>query len=158
MKKLTFSVFLFIAVVTFLLVGCDNHRVFEDYHQINKRGWHKDSLVVFQFPVTDSLQNHNLYINVRNDLNYNYQNLWFFISIKQPGNIAVTDTFEVLLATASGKWLGEGFGGIKEIQKEYRNNVFFPLTGIYEVSLQHGMRNDWLEGIHDIGFRVEKSD
>jgi gliding motility-associated lipoprotein GldH len=104
------------------------------------------------------LKNHNLYINVRNNINYKFSNLWLFIKINQPGQIAVTDTFELALALPNGKWLGEGFGGIKTQQISYKNNVFFPVPGDYRIDIQHGMRDELLDGIIDIGFRVEKVD
>lgn len=158
MKQTSISFILFFAIAILIGTGCDSKRIFENYHQIDETGWHKDSLVVFHFAISNTLQNHNLYVNVRNSLDYKYQNLWLFINIEQPGGTVATDTFEMLLANPAGEWLGEGFGGLKEIQKKYRSNVFFPVTGEYTISLQQGMRNELLGGIHDVGFRVEKTE
>lgn len=151
--------FLQILIVGFLLTAlyaCDNNRVFEEYKPVFEERWHKDSILIFDIPITDTLQNHNLYINVRNDINYAYSNLWLFVNIQQPGGSAIRDTFEMALADPSGKWLGEGFGGYKTRQAIYRNNVFFPNSGNYVISIQQGMRDVELEGISDVGFRVEK--
>lgn len=144
------------AGIVMLLVACDPHSVFDKYKPINKGVWHKDSLVVFNVPVTDTLQNHSIYINVRNKVEYQYSNLWLFVTIEQPGGEAVSDTFEMVLADPSGKWLGEGFGGLKNRKAIYRRNVFFPRSGDYTISLQQGMRTDELKGISDVGVRVEK--
>ena len=157
MRKIGFQL-LFLGFVLVLISACDKNRVFEAYKEIPLSGWHKDSLVVFDIPIIDTLQNHNLYINVRNDIDYNYSNLWLFVEINQPDGIAVTDTFELLLAESSGKWLGEGFGGLKTLQVKYRGGVYFPISGQYKINVQHGMREELLEGITDIGFRVEKMD
>lgn len=148
--------FLFTGLFLIALAACDINRVFEEYQPIHEGNWHKDSLVVFDIPISDSLQNNNLYINIRNDINYGYSNLWLFVEIEQPGGMAVKDTFEMVLAEPSGKWLGEGFGGLKTRQAIYRSNVFFPNSGDYKISLQQGMRETILEGINDVGFRVEK--
>lgn len=157
MKTVRFQI-ITLGLMLLLFSACDNNRVFEEYKKVPQAGWSKDSLVVFDIPILDTLQNHNLCINVRNDINYNYSNLWLFIKINQPGQIAVTDTFELALALPNGKWLGEGFGGIKTHQVFYKRNVFFPVSGNYEIDIQHGMRDEFLEGITDIGFRVEKVD
>ena len=151
-KRLYFLLIIVIIIVS----ACDQTRVFEDYYPIHEDGWHKDSLVVFHFPVTDTTQNHNLYLNTRNDLDYNYRNLWLFINIEGPDGRTLKDTFEVLLANPAGKWFGEGFGGLKELQTEYKRNVFFPTSGEYEVTIQHAMRAGILAGLKDIGIRVEK--
>ncbi len=155
MNKIRLQIILTILVLTGFS-SCDRNLIFEKYEPIPENGWHKDSLVVFNIAVTDTLQNHNLYINVRNDIEYKYSNLWLFIEINQPGEIGVADTLELTLADPKGKWLGEGFGGIKTQQIRYKSGVYFPVSGEYTINIQHGMRDEPLEGITDIGFRVEK--
>jgi gliding motility-associated lipoprotein GldH len=156
MKKLGFQ-FLTGFIFVISLLACNNDSVFNQYKTIPKGEWNRDSLLLFQVRVTDTLLNHNLFVNVRNDIGYKYSNLWLFIDIKQPGDtIGVRDTFEVTLADPAGKWLGSGFGGIKTNEILYRQNVYFPVSGIYEIQIQHGMRGKILENITDVGVRVEK--
>lgn len=138
------------------LWACDTSRVFDTYHAISDQTWHKDSLVTFHLNIEDTIQNHDLYVNIRNDMNYGYSNLWLFLEIEQPGGSALRDTFEIVLADPSGKWLGKGLGGLKTRETIYRRNVYFPVSGNYKVNVQHGMRNDLLDGICDVGFRVER--
>ena len=144
-------------LLVFSILACYNDSVFNKYKTIPKGEWHRDSLVLFQVQVNDTLQNHNLFINVRNDIEYKYSNLWLFVEIIQPGDTtAVKDTFEFTLADPTGKWLGHGFGGVKTNEMLYKGNVYFPVSGDYEIQIQHGMRGKLLDGITDIGFRVEK--
>jgi gliding motility-associated lipoprotein GldH len=156
MKKVVFQ-FLTGSIFIFVMLACSNGGVFSKYKSIPKAVWHRDSLVVFQVPVTDTVQRHNLFLNVRNDIEYKYSNLWLFIEIIQPGDsTAVKDTFEFTLADPTGKWLGQGFGGVKTNEMLFKRNVYFPVSGIYEIQIQHGMRGKLLEGITEVGFRVEK--
>lgn len=136
--------------------SCDKTVVFDKYKAIPKTGWIKDSIVVFDIPIEDTLQSHNLLINIRNETSYNFSNLWLFIEILQPDGKMLTDTFEIVLADPSGKWLGDGIGGLKTREAVFRRNVTLPVSGNYMVKLQHGMREDVLKGIHDVGFRIEK--
>lgn len=147
--------FLFFIAVLVLISACDDNRVFDEYKAIPETGWNKDSLLVFEIPVTDTTQNHDLYINIRNDIKYKYSNLWLFVEIAEPGGAAHTDTFEVTLADPSGKWLGTGFSGIKTREVVYKRNVYFPVSGLYKINIQHGMRDVVLQGITDVGLRVE---
>ena len=150
----------YLLVILLLLAGmtaCDSGRVFDQYQEIPGSVWHKDSVVVFRIPVDDTLNNHNLYIQLRNETSYRFSNIWLFIEIVQPGGETMRDTFEVVLAEPSGKWLGDGFGGLKTRQAIYRRDVYFPVSGDFTVSIQHGMREEMLGGIHDVGFRVEKA-
>jgi len=148
-----FFVFVIAAAVG---ISCDQTQVFGKYNAIPDAQWHKDSLVVFTVPVTDTLQNHNLRVNVRNETTYNYSNLWLFVEIIQPDGETMKDTFQMVLAEPSGKWLGDGIGKLKTRQAIFRRNVYFPVSGEYTVKIQHGMREETLRGIHDVGFSVEK--
>lgn len=156
MKRFFLPLF-WIGLFFIAITSCDNKRIFDDYQKIPDMVWNKDSVFTFNFNVTSSMINHNLYLNVRNKINYSYSNLWLFVEVVEPNGKATKDTFEITLAEPSGKWLGEGFGGIKTSQVIFRRNVVFNETGKYEVKIQQGMRDENLEGISDIGFRLEKN-
>ncbi|MFW5755257.1 MAG: gliding motility lipoprotein GldH [Tangfeifania sp.] len=149
---------LFFAVIFagMVFTSCDQTVTFDKYKAIPETGWHKDSLVVFNIPVEDTLRNHNLLINIRNETSYNYSNIWLFVEIQQPDGEMLKDTFEIALADPSGEWLGKGIGELKTREAIFRRNVRLPVPGEYTVKIQHGMRHDVLKGIHDVGFRIEK--
>ena len=153
-----YKLFIFWAGIILLAftTSCNTSTVYEKYKPIPEAKWHKDSLVIFTIPVTDKVQGHNLLINVRNEMDYNFSNLWLFIEMEIPGGQVMKDTFEITLAAPSGKWLGEGFGGVKTRQVMYIRNYSFSRTGEYTVKIQHGMREDVLTGIKDVGFTVTK--
>lgn len=156
--KHKFFMFLAGAVLLAAITSCNTSTVYEKYKPIPEAEWHKDSLVTFNIPVTDTTNSHNLLINVRNEMDYNFSNLWLFIEMEKPGGNIVKDTFEIALAAPSGKWLGEGFGGVKTRQTMYLRNYDFSKPGEYTVKIQHGMREDVLTGIKDVGFSVMKAE
>jgi gliding motility-associated lipoprotein GldH len=156
MKRFGFQI-LVVFVLLITILSCNRGLIFGEYKSIPKSVWNRDSLVIFQIPVTDTLQRHDLFLNVRNDIEYKYSNLWLFVEIIQPGDsTAVTDTFEFTLADQTGKWLGQGFGGVKTNEMLFKSNVYFPVSGNYQIQIQHGMRGKLLKGITEIGYRVEK--
>jgi len=138
-----------------VLFACRQNLVFEQYQNISDQKWYKDSVLVFNVAIEDTTQNNNFIINVRNDVDYEYSNLWLFLSIEQPDGKILDDKFEVALADPSGQWLGNGFGGLKTREAVYRRNIFFPVSGEYKIRIQQGMREDYLKGISDIGIRIE---
>lgn len=151
--------FWLILVITFaVLFSCDPKKEFETYKPLASDGWHKDSLVVFPVAFTDTVGHHNLLLNVRNNSDYAYSNLWLFITIESPSGTLLTDTVEFQLADPSGKWYGSGIGDLFDNQFMYKENIFFPEKGEYKFSIQQGMRANKLEGIRDVGIRIEKRD
>ena len=153
MKRI-FQILFLVGMLT-VFGACHPNLVFEQYQPVSSRSWDKDSVLIFNVPVTDTISNHNLYLSVRNDVKYSYSNLWLFISIEQSNGESLDDKFEITLADPSGKWLGKGFGGLKTREVIFRSNVFFPVSGDYKISIVQGMRDDVLEGISDVGIRIE---
>jgi gliding motility-associated lipoprotein GldH len=59
------------------------------------------------------------------------------------------------LAEPSGKWVGKGFGNVWSNRFRYKSNVRFPVSGVYHFKVEQAMRMEDLEGISDVGLRVE---
>jgi gliding motility-associated lipoprotein GldH len=148
---------LWLSVAGSLLISCDSQRVYDKFQRLPDEGWQADSILNFNFEVNDTIRNHNLYFNVRNDRSYGFSNLWLFVRIIPPDGEILTDTVQVILANPSGKWMGKGFTGVYTSQIPYRTQVFFPASGSYTVELMHGMRSGLLKGITHAGIRLEKS-
>ena len=139
------------------IVSCDRKRVFEAYKQLDEKGWNKDSVVVFKVALKDTTRNHNLYVNIRNKGTYPYSNLWLFLTIGSPDGKQLTDTVEFALAEPSGRWKGSGIGDLHDNQILFKSSVFFSHKGNYTFQIKQGMRDNVLQGIRDIGLRIEKT-
>lgn len=160
MHKWFLSAFL---IATTFLVSCDKERVFDEYKTI-PGSWNKDSIMTFKLQNIDSVQAYNLFINVRNTNEFSFSNLFLIAQIQFPQGKVITDTLEYQMATPGGNWLGTGFGDVKENKLWYKEQVRFNEPGDYKVSIQHAMRRSGseegiedLEGITEVGFRIENS-
>ena len=153
------QIFIYIAGILLIvgIVSCDRKRVFEAYKTLDNNGWNKDSVVIFDVALSDTIRNHNLYVNIRNKGTYPYSNLWLFLSVGSPDGKMITDTVEFSLAEASGRWKGSGIGDLHDNQILYKSSVYFPHKGNYTFHIKQGMRDNVLPGIRDIGFRIEKT-
>jgi len=154
---------LFILVNLLLLVSCDKTRVYDDYRSLPNE-WHKDSVVSFKLAAPDTLNNYNLFINLRNNSDYNYSNIFLITEINFPYGKVISDTLQYEMAKPSGEWLGTGFGEVKESKLWFKENFRFPEAGEYHVTIQQAMRKrdsvqgiEQLEGITEVGFRIENS-
>lgn len=158
------SVLLFFLAFSFVLVSCDTNRVFDAYQSV-PNSWHKDTVISFKVNPPDSTKNYNLFVNLRNTNAYKYNNLFLIVEMVYPHGKTIKDTLEYRMADPSGKLLGTGLTDVKENKLWYKGNespFVFEETGEYKVNIQHAMRENGkvngvveLEGITDIGFRVE---
>ena len=142
--------------ISLFAVACTSNDVYFQYQSVAQKGWSKDSLYSFDIPITDTNAVYNVYVNIRNRGKYPYQNLWLFLNKTTPDKIQSKDSIECYLADQRGKWLGSGLGSILEMPVLYQQNVRFKVRGTYHYKIVHGMRDSVLNGINDIGMRIEK--
>lgn len=155
--------FLGMLLIFFVCVSCDKTRVYDEYKTL-PNVWHKDSVVTFDFEAPDTLNLYDLFINLRNNSDYRYSNLYLITEINFPYGKVLTDTLQYEMAKPSGEWLGTGFGEVKENKLWYKENFKFTEEGKYSIKVQQAMRHrdstsgiSKLRGITEVGFRVEKS-
>ena len=154
-----------LAIVCIALFGsCNDSIVKSDYKATNNGFWNKENTIEFNFSEIDTLQQHNIFVNVRNDQNFPYSNLFLIVELTYPDGNMIKDTLEFEMALPDGSWLGKGHGSIKENKLWYKENIVFPSSGVYTLKVSHAMRKNGkidgvenLEGITDVGFEIVKS-
>ena len=147
--SLSFSLFIWLS-------ACDSRRQHDSFQSIEDANWFIEQALVFETEVSDTGSSYNMMINVRNNKDYSYSNLYIFIETTIPGGSVQQDTAQCILADDKGKWLGRGIGGILTSRIPFRSNFKFPVAGVYKFKLSHGMRDNPLTGITDAGIRIEK--
>ena len=151
-------------LIAMLLFSCNQNVVFDDYKSIDG-AWDKDHVVEFNFTAPDSIQSYNLFINLRNDNNYKFSNLFLIAELSYPHGKTLVDTVEYQMAKPSGEFLGSGAFSVKENKLWYKgfNEPFvFSELGNYQIKISQAMRQNGsvegvklLDGITDVGFRIE---
>lgn len=149
-----------------ITVSCDSNRVFDEYKSVPDE-WNKDNKIEFKITPPDSINAYNLFVNLRNTEAYKYNNLFLIVELDYPNGKTLKDTLEYKMANPDGTFLGTGFTDVKENKlwyKGYKDPFVFNESGEYTINIQHAMRQngivngiDKLEGITDVGFRIEHS-
>ncbi len=146
-----------------LLFSCNNNQIYSKYKSIDHNKWHKDSIVSFNVDIKDTLSNHAIYLNLRNDKDYNFNNIFLIVNVNYPNKNKITDTLEYRMTDEKGRFLGSGFTDIKENKLAFKENIIFPLSGKYQFNIQQAVRKngkengiEFLEGITDVGLEIEK--
>jgi gliding motility-associated lipoprotein GldH len=154
------SSFLFI-IIAGLLISCDKKRVFDEYQSVGS-AWNMKKEVIFELPKVDTLKKYNLFINLRANDDYKFNNLFLIVSMEQPNGLTKIDTLEYEMADVDGALLGDGFSDIKESKLYYKENVKFKASENNKIHIKHAVRQTGkivgvqdLEGISEVGFRIE---
>lgn len=144
------------SVLVFLscLYACNNRALIDETVSLPAKGWNYDSLLTFSFPITDTSGVYDVSLHVRNAKQYKYSNLWIFLETTAPNGARQKDTLELILADETGHWLGKGTRSINTMLIPYMRNIKFPYLGVYQMQVQHAMRDTTLNYIHDFGIRI----
>lgn len=144
--------------------SCNSNLEFSEYTSTGG-GWDREQVMRFSFQAPDTLNRHQLFINIRNDDTYPYSNLFVIASLNFPDSTVVKDTLEYEMARPDGSWMGKGSGSIKENKLWYKENIIFPLNGVYTLELVQAMRRngsvegiETLPGITDVGLEIETTE
>lgn len=160
MNKKGIKLILLFFVVFF--TSCDDKRFFDDYIELDGK-WTNEDKVEFSFEQKDTINLYNMFVTVRNNNDYPFSNLFVIIKLNQPDNVVKIDTLQYLMANPDGTLLGEGITNTKHNKLWFKENFKFPKSGKYTLLIEQANREtgsakgvDALEGITEIGFRIEK--
>jgi gliding motility-associated lipoprotein GldH len=148
-----------LVLVVILFFSCDKKRVFDEYKSVGT-AWHKDSVVSFDLPELDSTKRYNLFVTLRDNNNYKFNNLFLIVGLELPNGFTKVDTLEYQMANPDGSLMGDGFSDIKENKLFFKEKVRF--RGKYKVNIKQAVRENGkvpgvtaLEGVTEVGFRIE---
>ena len=148
-------------LVVFSLLSCTSNFFFKADKEI-KDGWHADSIIVFQFNISDTTNIFYSEINIRHTISYPFQNLFVFLHNTSPLGQTTTDTIECVLADKTGKWKGRGVGDILDFTKIYNDSILFETNEEYKIEIEQAMRYgelpkiEMLKGIVSIGVSIRR--
>ena len=69
---------IFVFLSLFLLVCC-NTNTESSYSVFEEDSWHADSIITLSHSVVDSTTKHNLYLKIRHNTEFEYQNIFLFV-------------------------------------------------------------------------------
>ncbi len=149
-----------------VLIGCsasiNREIVFEEYKLVDGDRWYSDSTYSMTFEANDSLTGYDFYFNLRYSKGYEWSNLYTFVITEFPDGRSAVDTVECILFDRRGKPVGSEFvnsaaGTIMDASYLFKVNRRFPMSGKYNFVIRHAMRTEVLDGIYDVGIKLEKT-
>lgn len=147
---------LLLVILSLIVVSCSQTAIYDSSVVVENEELNRDSVAVFEVGIADTAQLYNIAINIRNTTEYRFQNIYIFADIIAPNGAVQRDTVECFLADNAGRWLGKGHGALRDNRFVYRRGVKFATRGSYTFRLQQAMRVNPLQGIANIGIRVEE--
>lgn len=156
MRNIRFISYLFVVIV--LCVACSSRRIYTESVEVPAEGWAMDSALCFNITVENTQVATEWIVFVRHTVDYAYQNFWLFLDLQAPDGSVVSDTVECYLADHRGRWLGNGWGALREMPILWKQSKDSLQAGAYTLKVRHGMRTEVLDDVKAIGLELKKID
>ena len=142
-------------LIVFCLGACQTIDIYEKTTAFKTHSWNSAVRPSFTFEIKDTATLYNIFLVLRHEDAYNYNNIWINLIVKGP---SATDTIrrEFILANNKQGWLGSGMDDVFEHRIPFNDKPAPLHSGKYTFTLQQDMREDPLEHVMNVGIRVEK--
>ena len=155
LKKTALNKFYILLITIVCLASCETIDVYEKTATFPLHTWKSNEKPAFTFEITDTSALYNIFLVLRHEDAYNYNNIWINLTMKSPTE-EVTIRREFILANNRQGWLGSGMDDIFEHRMAFNDKPTSLHKGKYTFTLQQDMREDPLDHILNAGIRVEK--
>jgi gliding motility-associated lipoprotein GldH len=141
------------------LSACNTVDLYEKNTALPHHEWKTNYRPVYRFNITDTVSTYQLFITLRHDDQYHFNNIWMNLYAQAPGGKPQKFMLELPLATKESGWLGSAMDDL------YDHRIALTLDparfnfrhqGEYVFTLEQIMREDPLGNIFDVGIRLEK--
>ena len=129
---------------------------------IPRHSWKAIYKPSFTFTIKDTTSGYGLFVILRHNDKYNFNNLYINLHTKQPGSDTTQSArYDLTLATNEKGWLGAGMDDIYEHRIPLTpagQKFYFRKPGDYTFSIEQIMREDPLNNVLNVGLRIEKKE
>lgn len=142
-----------------ILSSCQTIDLYEKTAAIPGHAWKSSFKPSFTFTIKDTSSPYRLFLTLRHNDKYNYNNIYVNLHTRQPGaDSSQTARFDLKLTDENG-WLGSGMDDIYEHRIPLvpdGRDFYFRKPGEYRFTVEQIMREDPLNNVMDVGLRLEK--
>jgi len=152
--------FLQLSVCLLFFSACTRIDLYERIASIPDQAWQSSYKPSFTFDIRDTTAPYQLFLILRHNNKYNYNNIWLNVYRKKPDGQTSKVPYELQLATNEKGWLAEGMDDLYEhripLTPPANDSFYFNRSGPYTFTIEQIMREDPLQNIMNVGLRIER--
>lgn len=138
------------------LVACGTLDVYEKTVAFPEHQWKNTEKPSFSFAIEDTVSAYHIFVILRHEDAYHFNNIWLNITTQAPKDTAKTQLVNITLADNAKGWLGTGMDDVFDHRARITRSPVKLKKGTYTFTLQQNMREEPLQFVMNAGIRVEK--
>jgi gliding motility-associated lipoprotein GldH len=141
---------------SYIFFSCTTIDLYEKAVAIPGHEWKSSFKPSFDFTIKDTASPYRLFLVLRHNEKYNFNNIYVNVYVKGPGQDTVQKIQQdLVLATNEKGWLGTGMDDIYDHRIQLGPDQSLK-AGNYTFTIEQIMREDPLENVLNVGLRIEK--
>jgi gliding motility-associated lipoprotein GldH len=149
-----------ILFLSFFIFSCTQIDLYEKTVTIPGHDWKNSFQPAFRFTIKDTASPYQLFLILRHNDKYDYNNIYINLYAKQPGSDSMQKVrYDLRLANNEQGWLASGMDDIYEHRIQLTpsdQQFYFRKPGDYTFIVEQIMREDPLKNVLNVGLRIEK--
>lgn len=143
-------------LTSYIFSSCTTIDLYEKSVTIPKHAWNSSFKPSFGFTIKDTTSPYKLFLVLRHNEKYNFNNIYVNVYVKGPGqDTAQKIQQDLVLATNEKGWLGSGMDDIYDHRIQLGPEQSLK-AGNYTFTIEQIMREDPLDNVLNVGLRIEK--
>lgn len=148
--------YIFLLVAMVVIAACDQGLVYEDKFTIDFTEWVQGDVKRFEFEAPKIDQRYNLYLHLRHDDTYPFENIYLHLKTHFPSGEMVEDQLSLEMFGKHGQ--SRCFNSTCSLTALLQPNFQFREVGKHVIEIDQYSRQDTLPGIYDIGISLVQVD
>lgn len=154
--KTLFRTSCIVLLASYIFTACTTIDLYEKAVTIPGHQWSSSFKPSFEFTIKDTSAPYRLFLILRHNEKYNFNNLFVNVYVKGPGQDTTQKIQQdLVLATNDKGWLASGMDDIYEHRIQLGSDQSLR-AGNYTFTIEQIMREDPLENVLNVGLRIEK--
>jgi gliding motility-associated lipoprotein GldH len=144
-----------------LITSCRTIDLYEKVVPVPKNEWSNSFKPQFKFIIKDTAVPYQVYVLLRHNEKYSYNNIWLNLYTQGPGDSIRKVQYELPLANSEKGWLGTAMDDLYDHRialTPANQKFYFKKAGEYTFTIEQIMREDPLRNVMNIGLRIEKKE
>ena len=149
-------------LTSYIISSCTTIDLYEKSVTIPGHSWKAGYKPAFTFTIKDTSSAYQLFLILRHNDKYNFNNIYINLDTQQPGHDSLQSArYDLRLATNEKGWLASGMDDIYEHRiplTPMGQQFYFRKPGNYTFSIVQIMRENPLNNVLNAGLRIEKKE
>jgi len=148
--------FYIVLLTSYILLSCTTIDLYEKSVTIPRHAWESSFRPSFDFTIKDTTVTYKLFLILRHNEKYNYNNIYVNVYVKGPGQDTIQKIQQdLVLATNEKGWLASGMDDIYDHRIPLGPEQSLK-AGNYKFTIEQIMRENPLNNVLNVGLRIEK--